>query len=47
MNRRPIFLLALFLLGAAVVQAAVVSLTDNASPQQKGEVCTACGPIRE
>ncbi|HEX6960975.1 MAG TPA: hypothetical protein VF175_03855 [Lacipirellula sp.] len=45
MARRPILLLSLFLLGAAVVQAAVVSLRDD-TPRQKGEVCTACGPIR-
>jgi hypothetical protein len=36
MVRRPILLLALFLLGGAVVQAAVISLTDR----------DACGPIR-
>jgi hypothetical protein len=46
MTRRPILLLALFLVGAAAVQAAVVTFTERgASPT--GEVCTACGPIRE
>jgi hypothetical protein len=45
MVRRPILLLALFLLGGAVVQAAVISLTDR-DASQTGEVCTACGPIR-
>ena len=46
MIRRPIRLLALFLLGAAAVQAAVVTFTDRIA-SQSGEVCTACGPIRQ
>ena len=45
MVRRPIFLLVILLLGAALVQAAVVAVTE---PQQKttgGEICTVCGPL--
>jgi hypothetical protein len=45
MIRRPILLLALFLLGAAAVQAAVITFTDR-DASQAGEICTACGPIR-
>jgi hypothetical protein len=46
MIRRPILLLALLLLGAAAVQAAVLTITERGAVQT-GEVCTACGPIRE
>jgi hypothetical protein len=46
MIRRPILLMALFLVGAAAVQAAVITFTQNGA-SQTGEVCTACGPIRE
>jgi hypothetical protein len=45
MVRRPIFLLALLLLGAAAVQAAVVTFTER-DASQSGEICTVCGPIR-
>jgi hypothetical protein len=46
MVRRPLLLLALLLLGAAAVQAAVITFTER-DTSQTGEVCTACGPIRE
>lgn len=46
MIRRPILLLALFLFGGAVVQAAVIAFTER-DASQTGEVCTACGPIRQ
>jgi len=51
MVRRPILLLSLLLVGAAVVQAAIVAVSpsDAATSQDEdnGAVCTACGPIRK
>ena len=45
MVRRPILLLAVLLLGAALVQAAVVAVTPPDQKTSGGEICTVCGPI--
>jgi hypothetical protein len=45
MVRRPIYLLAILLLGGALVQAAVVTFSDSDSAKPSGKVCTVCGPI--
>jgi hypothetical protein len=45
MVRRPIFVLSMLLLSAAVVQAAIVTLTGGVAYSSTGNVCTTCGPI--
>jgi hypothetical protein len=36
----------MLLLGAALVQAAVVAVTQPEQKTTGGEICTVCGPIR-
>jgi hypothetical protein len=47
MVRRPIFILSVLLLGGALVQAALVTLSQNDATDDGGKVCTVCGPIGE